>query len=467
MTRRLPLAAASGLAALGLLAGAGTAGLWLPEQTIGTAAPVSTTANPTSATLACPPGVLDSFEPTNPAAPAGIWSSTGLGVGDEAPETLTATANSGKALDLPTGVVVAGQGGGELLGLSTTSCAVPSTDQWLVIGPTTLGDDALLVLTNPSDAPSVAQITGYGAAGLLDDAPQRVTVPAHSSVNVLPAGWYADEERLALRIRADGGGVAAFAQLSRMSGETPLGASWISASSPAASQTILGVGGEASATLRLVVPGDAPATARIRLLTASGAQDLEGGAATIDAGTVLDIPLDGASAEPIAVSIDSDEPVVASIEEEWSGGAWPGSDAHWGILSALVPSTSLTSAQIPGADSLGKIVSSQLGAAPLRATSVATNSGGSDPTTKLLLALPEDSTDGSVDVEVGGQSKTVAAGSSVLLDLPNADSRITASGAVRAAILLTARTPNGTVRATWPIGTTGLAARESLVTVGP
>ena len=468
MTRRSPLAIALALVSIGLLAAAGSAELWAPASQPAAIDPVVTVADPRSARLACPPGVLDSFDPQSPGAPASIWSSTGLGASDTAPSTLSAHAESG-TLELPTAIVVAGQGGGDLIGLSTTGCAVPSASQWILLGPTSTGNDPILLLSNPSDTPSEVTIRGYGASGPLDETPHLVTVPANSSITVLPVGWYADEERLALEITADGPGVAAFAQISRMSGETPRGTTWTSGLDPHSSILLLGLGGETSANLRIAVPGDEAAKVVVRTVTSEGTSPLNGGELQIDARTVLDVPVTGVSAEPIALEIDSDVPVIASVDQSWDGASWPGTDASWGIASALRPSRALDSAPLPGASELAEIAAAQLDEPPLRPTLLEseTESGSGQVHARLLLVLPADSEAPSAEVTIAGERATLAAGTALLVELPAVGGELSSSAPIRAAVLLDAQTPNGTLRASWPVGTTGLLARESEVLLGP
>lgn len=460
----LALVALAGAALLG--AGAAPGVLPAPEAQRSLGA-VRAFADPSSATLACPPGVLDPFDPSARSAPASIWSSTGFGPGDAAPESLTVTASEGSGLAAPTALVLAGQGGGDLLGLSATPCAVPASDQWIVLGPTTLGNDAVLVLANPSSTPVEATIEAYGASGPLSGGAQRTTVPARSRALLLPAGWFADEERLVLHVRADGAGVAAFAQMSSMSGETPKGTTWTSASAPGTALTLVGVGGEDSAVLDIAVPGKTPAKVRVSLLTAQGVAPLPGGEVEVDPGTVLSVPLDGASSAPAALVLASDVPIVADVERSWNGESLSGTGEKWRTTSTIAPSLAFTESDVPGAKTLAALIAERLSAAPLRATSIQTSSGAKDPSAKILLALPGDSPAPSATVTIDGEPVEVGAGTSVLVDVPQEDSRLVSDAPVHASILVRATTPNGVVHATWPVGGAGLAARDALVSVLP
>ena len=246
------------ISSLTTLAGAGIAvaamacaSVWVgasPSRVDGTAQ----SAHPSQVRLACPSGVVDPFETTSVAA-GSTWSSLASAPTSPAPASIT--GNGGV---IPTALTLAGQGGGELAGLSAVGCAAPRTSQWIATGATTSGADMVLILSNPGPTASVVSIDGYGASGPLNAAPRQVTVPASSSVSVLLAGWFPDENSLALHVRADGGGVAAWVQASLMNGEIPQGTTLASAVVPATSQTILGVDPKGTSLLRLVSPsGDA------------------------------------------------------------------------------------------------------------------------------------------------------------------------------------------------------------------
>ena len=174
-----------GLLLLGtvLLGAAALTDALLPTEPVREAPSALVEANARSVALACPTGIIDPFDTTRRAS-AGIWSSTGLDAAHDAPETLTARAGEGQTLTIPSAMILSGQGGGDLLGLTTTGCAVPSLDQWLAIGPTTVGSDAVLLLSNPAPTPSQVTIEGYGALRPLGEAGQVVNVPAKKHGNI-------------------------------------------------------------------------------------------------------------------------------------------------------------------------------------------------------------------------------------------------------------------------------------------
>mgnify|MGYP003082426070 FL=1 len=502
------------ISSLTTLAGAGIAvaamacaSVWVgasPSRVDGTAQ----SAHPSQVRLACPSGVVDPFETTSVAA-GSTWSSLASAPTSPAPASIT--GNGGV---IPTALTLAGQGGGELAGLSAVGCAAPRTSQWIATGATTSGADMVLILSNPGPTASVVSIDGYGASGPLNAAPRQVTVPASSSVSVLLAGWFPDENSLALHVRADGGGVAAWVQASLMNGEIPQGTTLASAVVPATSQTILGVDPKGTSLLRLVSPsGDARVS--VSVADSTGVHPLPGGQATVAEGTTLEMPLDGASSDatPIVFLVTSDREVVAQTTTITVGAPWAERLSAWIMRSNASPATTFTEASVPGVSQLTMMTTSVLSSTPLRATSVATDSGVNASSASLLLYAPADaagaatasqgdtaqsavpgpsatpdiwaspspvtsqsgtsqsgqsrdaqssgtsaSTPGAVPVRVGDRTIYLAPGVPTLVNLPDSASTISADTPIQAALVITADTAVGRMNTTWNVGTEGISA---------
>ena len=463
-------------------------------------------AHPSQVRLACPSGIVDPFETTNVAAGT-TWSSLTSTPTSPAPASVTGTGGA-----IPTALTLAGQGGGELAGLSAVGCAAPRTSQWIATGATISGADMVLILSNPGPTASVVSIDGYGASGPLSASSRQVTVPATSSVSVLLAGWFPDENSLAVHVRADGGGVAAWVQASLMNGEVPQGATLASAVVPATSQTILGVDPKGTSLLRLVSPSG-EAHVSVSVADSTGVHPLPGGQATVAEGTTLEMPLDGASSDssPIALIATSDREVVAQTTTITLGAPWAQRASAWIMRSNASPATPLTEATIPGAGQLSAMTTSVLSSAPIRATSLATDSGVSATSASLLLYAPADaaaasatqeetpqsaqpgpsatpdiwaspsptsqsgasqsgasqdaqssgtsaSTPGAVAVRVGGRTIYVAPGVPTLVSLPDTASQLSADTPIQAALVISADTAVGRMSTTWNVGTEGISA---------
>lgn len=489
--------------AVAVMAGAST---WVgasPSRVEGTAQ----SAHPSQVRLACPSGIVDPFETTNVAA-GSTWSS--LASAPTSPAPASVTGNGGA---IPTALTLAGQGGGELAGLSAVGCAAPRTSQWIATGATISGADMVLILSNPGPTASVVSIDGYGASGPLNASSRQVTVPAASSVSVLLAGWFPDENSLAVHVRADGGGVAAWVQASLMNGEVPQGATLASAVVPATSQTILGVDPKGTSLLRLVSPSG-EAHVSVSVADSTGVHPLLGGQATVAEGTTLEMPLDGASSDssPITLIVTSDHEVVAQTTTITLGAPWVQRASAWIMRSNASPATPFTEATIPGASQLSAMTSSVLSSTPIRATSLATDFGVNATSASLLLYAPADtaaaaasqeetpqsaqptptatpdiwaspspvtsqsgasqsgasqeaqssgtsaSTPGAVAVRVGGRTIYVAPGVPTLVSLPDSASQINADTPIQAALVISADTAVGRMSTTWNVGTEGISA---------
>ena len=499
---------------LTILTGAGiaaavvaSASMWVssaPATVEGTAQ----SAHPSQVQLACPSGIIDPFETTNVAAGT-TWSSLATAPVSPAPVSVT-----GQGGVIPTALTLAGQGGGELAGLSAVGCAAARTSQWIATGATTAGADMVLILSNPGPTASVVSIDGYGSSGPLNAAPRQVTVPARSSASVLLAGWFPDESALAVHVRADGGGVAAWAQASLMNGEIPQGTTLASAVVPATTQTILGVDPKGTSLLRLASPS-AEAHVSVSVADSTGVHPLAGGEATVAEGTTLDMPLDGASSDstPITLIVTSDHEVVAQTTTITLGAPWAQRASAWIMRSNATPATALTEATIPGATQIEGMGRHVLSTTPIRATSLATNSGVTHVRASLLLYAPapaqassndqgtpspdapsptttpdiwaspspspsggqsgtsqsgdEDdaqssgtsaSTPGAVAVRVGGRTIYVAPGIPTLVDLPDNGGALSADSPIQAAVVVSADTAVGRMTTTWNVGTEGISA---------
>ncbi|MCI1788848.1 MAG: DUF5719 family protein [Actinomyces sp.] len=489
------LATAAALLGLGCAAAADLA---LPAPAASDTRPPTQVASPSSIALACAPGVLDPQDPDAEAVQAQAWTSTGPETGGPAQATLTATASHG-ALSMPTGVVVAGQSGGELRGLVLEPCASASGDQWLAAGSTVVGEDLVLALANPGRVASRVTVSAIGATGETMPA-QSVTVPAGQTVTVLAAAWFPDEERPALHVEADGPGVAAWLQSSGMEGEVPTGMTWAASTRAATRLALPGVSADTengTASVRLGVPGADAATVTVSVSGPEGTQALPGARdIQIDAGTTLDLDLaglaeaagagaDGGTAQSgeeaggggaagaLTLLVDSDVPVVATAMETARGEAWPDSDSTWTARTAVTPTTALTQARLPGAGTLADLIGQQMAASPGRPTTVSTPSGSGDVTVRLVLANTGDEDVGvSLDGDGADTAVDVAAGATVEVDLPDEASALSvgaapAQGTVHAAVLATVDTPTGPVSAVWPLGAAGLATQSMPVSVGP
>ena len=181
------------------------------------------------------------------------------------------------------------------------------------------------------------------------------------------------------------------------------------------------------------------------------------------------------------------------------------------MRSNATPATALTEATIPGATQIESMGRQVLSTTPIRATSLATDSGVTHVRASLLLYAPassqassndqgiaspdtpspsatpdiwaspspsggqsgtsqsgdkEDaqssgtaaSTPGAVAVRVGGRTIYVAPGIPTLVDLPDNGGTLSADSPIQAAVVLSADTAVGRMTTTWNVGTEGIGA---------
>ena len=247
-----------------------------------------------------------------------------------------------------------------------------------------------------------------------------------------------------------------------MDGEIPQGASWGPSVRPSTATVIPGIEADAGSSLRIAVPSAEAASVSVTVHDDSGSAPLPAGDVTVDGRTAIDIPLDGMtrSKEPVALSIASDRPVVAQVTSARIGAPWTDPAHAWVSRSVVSPASPVTRASLPGAKDVESLVTAQLAADPLRATSVETPSGVDAVRTRItLLAAGADQ----VDASVGGQALQLSPGTPLTVDLPASGGTLTATAPVTAALVVEADTPVGTLHAAWSIGTLGITATTANV----
>ena len=308
---------------------------------------------------------------------------------------------------------------GDLRGLTAAPCTQPAAMSWIVGGSIAAGSSAELRLTNPGVTPATAKVTLYGSIGRLSlPSNGEVTVPAGGSSSLALETKGSQDPRIAVSVEADGGSVVPALVTESLDGETPAGTDVITpGAAPATDLVIPGVeivepasqgevpqaktGADSSDTpaVRIVNPGQAPATVSVTMLGKDGARSLSGAqSVTIDAGSVFDIQLAGVPAGTYGVQVTSSTPVGAAVRMVRSGGEYPARS------KALVHDQAWAQAALPGAADSGLL------AVPRSASlsSAVTVANGGAATSVTLSSL-----DGSWRQDV-----KVAKGSSVVVEVP-------------------------------------------------
>ncbi|MHA7239373.1 DUF5719 family protein [Arthrobacter sp. TMS1-12-1] len=220
---------------------------------------------------------------------------------------------------------------GDLRGLAATGCQVPSSDFWLLGAATTVGQTAILTLTNPTGTPAAVSLELYGSDGPIEAAGTRGRVVAPGeTLRLVLAALAGNQEHVAVRVRSDGGRVTGVIQQSVLRGLTPGGVELLSPGAPAGlTQVVPGVVVQDAATarrireqdgyataspaLQVLVPGASDAVLDVRVFGPDGAVDLPGGGVvTAPAGSVTSVPLDTLPEGNYTVAVTSDVSVVAA-----------------------------------------------------------------------------------------------------------------------------------------------------------
>ena len=308
---------------------------------------------------------------------------------------------------------------GDLRGLTAAPCTQPAAMSWIVGGSIAAGSSAELRLTNPGVTPATAKVTLYGSIGRLSlPSNGEVTVPAGGSSSLALETKGSQDPRIAVSVEADGGSVVPTLITESLDGETPAGTDVITpGAAPATDLVIPGVeivepasqgevpqaktGADSSDTpaVRIVNPGQAPATVSVTMLGKDGARSLSGAqSVTIDAGSVFDIQLAGVPAGTYGVQVTSSTPVGAAVRMVRSGGEYPARS------KALVHDQAWAQAALPGAADSGLLAVPR--SASLSSAVTVANSGAATSVTLSSL-------DGSWRQDV-----KVAKGSSVVVEVP-------------------------------------------------
>ena len=208
--------------------------------------------------------------------------------------------------------------GGDLRGLSGTSCVAAGTDFWFVGSGAEVGQRGRLYLTNPESAPAQVDVTLYGPAGEIDAPSGRgVSVAARGQEVLLLDALAPAIPRFGVHVQVRQGRVAAALRDQQIRGLDPLGVDWVPpAAAPSRHVVLAGVpAGSGERHLQVLAPGTADAIVRVRLLAAGGAFVPAGlDVVEIPAGTVRDVDLaTHARGEAVAVELTADAPITAGL----------------------------------------------------------------------------------------------------------------------------------------------------------
>lgn len=228
----------------------------------------------------------------------------------------------------------------DFAGLVAASCTEPSSSSWLVGGATTVGRTSSLLLANPTEVDARVALEIWGEDGSVE-APglSGIEVPAGHEVVLSLAGFAPGIESPIVHVASRGGRIVASLQQSIVRGLDAVGVDAVGATGePATSLVIPGVRltdtvgtnralaladwQDVVAAIRVGVPGDEAATVTVRVVPQTPDAVGTSFEMHVDAGSVLDAPLDAGGLQEGAdasladglytVYLDSDAPIVAA-----------------------------------------------------------------------------------------------------------------------------------------------------------
>ncbi|MEN9910655.1 MAG: hypothetical protein RLZZ441_223, partial [Actinomycetota bacterium] len=255
-----------------------------------------------------------------------------------------------------------------IAGYLATECGDPLNDQWLIGGSTTTGRDTIVTISNGSDVEARIDLEIWGSAGKVD-APgsQGIVIPAKSQRSYSVAGFAPDEASPVIRLVSNGAAVWATLQTTVVRGLVPGGLDRIgpvAAPNTSISFPVLHLPSEKSigkllvdpsysdvvAALRFLAPGDIDATITITLDPyAEGEPQVV--TASVPAGSTLDLPINELSEGYWAVSVESNQPIVAAARVGFNDASKGITDLAW--ASAAPAQTGVASVMVPGGSLLG------------------------------------------------------------------------------------------------------------------
>ena len=255
-----------------------------------------------------------------------VLQATDLGSGEEIAATKSGELTVYKSKS-PVGLTVRSQSDASFLALSRSEasedvrgmvidqCQPARGTSWFTVGATTVGESALLTVSNPSQQATQVTVSGWSATGPLEETP-TFTVSAQSTETVNLAAYFPENERLGIQVEATGPGAVSTIRTVGMDGLAPQGIDAITGTDTA-SNTVGLVGLEKDLEdpkLRLLNPGDNEINAEVTLLTEDGLMGLSGSEAiTLDPGAVFQLSLDGLATDVATVVINASEPILASM----------------------------------------------------------------------------------------------------------------------------------------------------------
>lgn len=307
-------------------------------------------------------------------------------------------------------------------GFAAAACGEAVANAWLVAGATNLGRGGLVLLSNPTAVAATVDVRVNGEAGPVE-APSALGIivqPGTQRVLSL-AGLAPNLTSPVVHVTSTGGAIAANLETSVVVGLAPAGIELTGVTAtPATSQVIPGLvvpqSGGAEATedhaegddfpaVRLFAPGEGTVDVSIGVVpeSGSGGNTIE---ATLQPGSVTDVPLGVLDEGSYTVRIEADQPVVAAARTTVGGAegqtdAAAPSDLAWTVATAPLLDSAVIAVP-PGPSPTLHLFNP--GGAPATVTLV---EGGAERTVDVPAA-------GALSVSLGGTSSVALTGTTGL-----------------------------------------------------
>ncbi|GAA4165513.1 hypothetical protein GCM10022286_28780 [Gryllotalpicola daejeonensis] len=257
-------------------------------------------------------------------------STTNVNPGGAAPRAYRQPATDGGKEPLVAAAQTVTEKTAEVSGTAAANCVQPDFDQWLVGGATSLGATTLVILDNPGDVSATVAVQPYSEQGLAEAAGGTgIVVKPHSQRVVPLAGLVPNASATVVHVTSTGGTVSAQLQESEVSGVTPQGVEWVGPTAAPAKKLVIpgalfdgtalsaatatdsGDGGVP--VLRVLPVGTKDAKLSIGVKPASGKGAGTALTASVGHGVVSEVPLEKAGKGTYTITVDSSEPIVASV----------------------------------------------------------------------------------------------------------------------------------------------------------
>ena len=240
-------------------------------------------------------------------------------------------------------------GGGAAVG----ACARPGREAWFVGAGSSIDHASTLLVSNPGDTEAIADVTLLSRNGSSNPVSGLVVKPRHV-VRIGLAEVAAGEGEVAVRVAASQGQVATAVLDTWTATLQPAGTEWVpTAQAPATSLTVSPlIGGADRRALIVGNPSDRTASVKIQVVGPDGTfpvAKFEDISVDPESVKLVDVP-SSLDKQTVALKLDSDQPVVASVRSISPGSP---ADVAYGTSLAEISGPAVVPVDLPTVDASG------------------------------------------------------------------------------------------------------------------